>query len=56
MPDASAARLKPDQALEEMLASLFRQLQAEPAPQALIALVDELEAADQVRGEARAIG
>ena len=55
MPDASPARLKPNQALDEMLAGLFHRLQAEPAPAALVALADELEAADQVRAESRAI-
>jgi hypothetical protein len=55
MPDASPARLKPDHALDEMLAALFRRLQSEPAPARLIALVDELEASDQVGAEARAI-
>ena len=55
MPDASPARLNSDQALDEMLAALFGRLQSEPAPQGLITLVDELEAADQAGAEGRAV-
>ncbi|MGZ3274092.1 MAG: hypothetical protein ACXU82_16685 [Caulobacteraceae bacterium] len=59
MPDATPARLPLEQALDEGLAALFRQLQAEPTPAALIHLADRLEAAcigSRLAGEARAIG
>ena len=59
MPAATPARQSPAQALEEGLAALFRRLQAEPAPAALVALADQLETAwlqTQVAAEARAIG
>lgn len=58
MPYSAPARLDSEQALNEMLASLFRRLQAEPAPEGLIALIDQLEAACQSRAgsEARSIG
>jgi hypothetical protein len=60
MPDATPARLPLSQALDEGLAVLFRQLQAEPAPLALVSLADQLEAAwlrgSQVAGEGRSIG
>jgi hypothetical protein len=58
MPDATPVRLPLEQALDETLAAMFRRLQAEPAPAALIRLADRLEAAAQLAqapGEARAI-
>ena len=45
MPDATPTRLLLPVALDEALAILFRTLQAEPAPPALMALADRLEAA-----------
>jgi len=45
MPYATPTRLPLDKALDEGLAILFRKLQAEAAPHALIALADQLEAA-----------
>jgi hypothetical protein len=44
MPDATPARLPLAQVLEEGLSVLFRTLQAEPAPAALVSLADRLEA------------
>jgi hypothetical protein len=58
MPDAMPTRLPLAAALDEGLAILFRRLQAEPAPRALVALADRLEAAHppiQVAWEGRAI-
>ena len=45
MPDATPTRLPLATALDETLAILFRRLLAEPAPHALVALADRLEAA-----------
>jgi hypothetical protein len=59
MPAAKPVRHPPALALEEGLVALFRRLQSEPAPAALIALADQLEAAwaqTRVAAEARAIG
>ena len=59
MPDAALVQLPPGQALDESLAALFRCLQAEPAPEALLSLVERLEAAYRdgtVDGERRSIG
>ena len=59
MPAAKPARLTPARALDEGLACLFHPLLAEPAPAALISLVDQLEDAwlrARVAGEARVIG
>lgn len=59
MPDATPIRLPLCLALDEGLAILFRRLQAEPSPAALVDLVDRLEAAhagDCVAAEDRAIG
>ena len=58
MPYSAPARLDSNQALDEMLASLFRRLQTEPAPEGLIELIDELEAVYHRRtgAEARSIG
>jgi hypothetical protein len=58
MPDATPARLPPAQVLDRGLAAMFRSLQAEPAPTALIGLANQLEEAwrlAQVAGEGRAI-
>lgn len=59
MPDPAPARPSPAQTLEDVLATLFGRLRAEPAPEALLGLVDQLEAARQrslVAGEPRTIG
>ena len=59
MPAATPARLPPAQALDEGLAAMFRSLQSEPAPIALISLANRLEETwrlGQVAGESRAIG
>jgi hypothetical protein len=58
MPYATPTRLPLDTAIDEGLAILFRKLQAEPAPHALVALVDRLEAAypAALAPEERAIG
>jgi hypothetical protein len=60
MPDATPARLQLSQALDEGLAVLFRRLQSEPAPAALVGLADQLEAewlrGSQIAAERRAIG
>lgn len=45
MPDATPTRLPLCRALDEGLAILFRTLQAEPAPEVLVDLADQLEAA-----------
>jgi len=45
MPDATPTRLPRAMALDESLAVLFRRLQAEPPPRALVDLADRLEAA-----------
>jgi hypothetical protein len=45
MPDAKPARLLPTAVLEEVLANLFDRLQAEPASDLLLSLVDDLETA-----------
>lgn len=58
MPDATPARLPLAQALDEGLAAMFRSLQSEPAPAALISLADQLEDAwrrGRVAGETRAV-
>lgn len=58
MPDATPARLPLTQALDEGLAALFRSLQSEPAPAALVKLADQLEDAwrrTRVAGESRVI-
>jgi hypothetical protein len=58
MPDATPARLPLDQVLDNCLAAMFRSLQAEPAPAALIGLADRLEDAwrgVRIPGEGRAI-
>ena len=59
MPDAVIARLPPKQALDESLGILYRRLQAEPPPEALLELVERLEAAyrgAQVGAETRSVG
>lgn len=59
MPDAVLARLPLEQALDESLAALYRRLQAEPAPEALLRLVERLETAyrgAKVGAEPRSIG
>jgi hypothetical protein len=59
MPDAAPARLPPEQVLDESLAALYRRLEAEPAPEALLRLVERLETAYRgatVGAEPRAIG
>jgi len=58
MPDATPARLPLDQLLDHGLAAMFKSLQAEPAPAALIGLADRLEDAwrgARIANEARAI-
>ena len=58
MPDATPARLTLSQALDEGLAAMFRSLQSEPAPAALISVADQLEDAwgrGRVAVETRAI-
>lgn len=59
MPDATPARLPLEQALDEGLSAMFRQMQAEPAPTVLIRLADRLETAarsTRLVGETRSIG
>ena len=59
MPDSTPARLSPAEALENALATLFGRLRTQPAPDALLSLVDQLEAAHQqsvVAKERRTIG
>jgi len=58
MPDSAPFRLPPPEALDEGLSILFRTLAAQPAPAALVALADQLEAAGRaaVQGERRAFG
>ena len=59
MPDAVRTRLPPEQALDESLAALYRRLQAEPAPEALLRLVERLETAHRgakVGAEPRSVG
>jgi hypothetical protein len=58
MPYSTPTGLPLAQALDEGLAILFRKLQAEPAPHALVALADALEAAypaAHVASEARTL-
>jgi len=58
MLNATPAPPPPAQALDEGLAAMFRRLQSEPAPAALISLADQLEDAwrrGRIAGEARAI-
>ena len=45
MPYSTPIRLPLTRAIDEGLAILFRRLQAEPAPRALVDLADQLEAA-----------
>ena len=49
MTDAKPARLLPAKILEEVLANLFDRLQAEPASDLLLSLVDDLESAHRGR-------
>ncbi len=57
MPDAAPVRLPTEQALDELLAALYRRVEAEPAPEGLLWLVDRLEAASPspVAGEPRTL-
>jgi hypothetical protein len=58
MPNASRARRPLTRALDESLSTMFRRLEAEPAPAPLLALANRLEQAwrmAQVAGETRAI-
>jgi len=58
MPDATPVRPPLEQAIEEGLAAMFRQLQSEVPPASLIGLADDLEAASrrvQIAHEARTI-
>ena len=55
MPDATPMRIPLALALDEGLAVLFRKLQAEPAPPALVALADRLETASNIASEGRVI-
>lgn len=59
MPYSTPTGLPLAQALDESLAVLFRKLQAEPAPQTLLDLADQLEAAyrqTRIAAEERSIG
>ena len=58
MPDTPPVRPPPEQVLDEGLAAMFRRLQAEPPPAALIRLADRLDAASRssrLDAEARTI-